>query len=249
MVELYRQVDAGTISLKDRLVVGPNISWTFASGHLRMLKDRPELSVGDLCRLMIYVSDDMATDVLMDRVGLLNVNATLAGLGIENTRVNMTMGEWHYPMVNMAGLPTNDENDKKALAFKRAGVRNYDAISYSDSIKNNVASPRDLAKLLRLIHERKLVSASASDGMLEMLKSCQNRNMIPKHISEDVVIAHKHGSSGRIKGDAGVVYLPSRPLIITAFAYGSDDKAGPQDAIARLAFLAVKAFAFDKVIQ
>ena len=41
------------------------------------MQDEPEFSLRDYCRMMIAVSDNMATDLLMETVGIANINEFL----------------------------------------------------------------------------------------------------------------------------------------------------------------------------
>ena len=78
--------------------------------------DHPELTLADYCRMMMVVSDNMATDFLMSVVGLRNINRTMEELGFPNVRTPMTIGRFHYAMAGMEDLPCNPENDSVLLA-------------------------------------------------------------------------------------------------------------------------------------
>ncbi len=241
MVELFRQVEEGMISFDDRRRLPPNTSRQFATGHLRLLWDEPELTLRDYARLMIQVTDDMATDALMEVVGLDGVNETMDRMGLTNTRVTMDMGRWHYTMVDMGVEPVSVENDRRAGAIVRAGMTNDASLSYQGSLQNNVTTPREMGTILRMLHEGKVVSPAASSAMIALLKGTQSRTRIPHHVSPDVAIAHKTGGSGRIKGDVGILYLPSGPLIVSALAITDRREDGHigADAIAQATRLAV----------
>ena len=79
--------------------------------------------------------------------------------------------------------------------------------------------------------------------MIEILKSCRDREKAQRHLSADIDVAHKTGGSGRIKGDSGIAYLPSGPLVISVYALADtrDQGALGSDAIAEIARLAVQA--------
>ena len=241
MVELFRQVDEGIVSLSERRRLPRNTSRQFASGYLRQFHDEPEISLHDYTRLMIHVTDDMATDVLMDLVGLDAVNATMDRLGFPNTRVNMDMGRWHYTMVDMGEEPIDEDNDARAGAIFRAGMANDDAVSYQGSLQNNVTTPREMAAILRALHGGEIVNPEASAAMIELLKGAQGRTSILRHLSRDVEVAHKTGGSGRIKGDVGILYLPSGPLVVSGLAITDRPEDGMMgsDAIAQATRLVV----------
>jgi hypothetical protein len=85
--------------------------------------------------------------------------------------------------------------------------------------------------------------------MVEMLGLGTNRTMICRDLDPGVRVAHKYGSSGRIKGDAGIVFLPDGPLVIVAFALGATDQADGAGAIARISRLAVEVLSPESVAR
>ena len=95
MIELFRQVEEGRLSLDERRRLQGDIS-THGSGLLSLVENEPELTLRDYCRLMVSVSDNMATDFLMGVVGLESINAMLDTLGFPNTRTSVTLGRYHY---------------------------------------------------------------------------------------------------------------------------------------------------------
>jgi hypothetical protein len=66
--------------------------------------------------------------------------------------------------------------------------------------------------------------------------------MISRYLPRDVVVAQKSGSSGRIKGNVGIAYLPSGPMIISAFATANSNDVQGDLAIAEVCRLAYSAF-------
>jgi beta-lactamase class A len=84
--ELMRRVDGGDISLSDpvdldhaRLVGG--------SGLLRLMRPNIKPTVESMLQLMLTVSDNTASNILLDLVGKSSVNRTMLGLGLKNIRV------------------------------------------------------------------------------------------------------------------------------------------------------------------
>lgn len=86
LIELFRQVEAGNVDLQQRLVLTEEIR-TQGSGILRELSAGVELSVLDHATLMIVVSDNTSTNMLIDLLGLEQINATTANLGFPRTRL------------------------------------------------------------------------------------------------------------------------------------------------------------------
>ena len=91
LAELYRQTQQGKIKLTDTytlqqadLVGGSGISNALTAGTTK-------LTLRDVAALMISVSDNSMTNVLIDRVGLDNVNALLDSLNLTHTRLRRKM--------------------------------------------------------------------------------------------------------------------------------------------------------------
>lgn len=91
LAELYRQAQQGKLKLTDfytlqsrDLVGGSGISSVLTPGQTR-------LTLRDVAGLMISVSDNSATNVIIDRVGMESVNAFLDSLGLTHMRLRRKM--------------------------------------------------------------------------------------------------------------------------------------------------------------
>ncbi|HUG53465.1 MAG TPA: serine hydrolase [Vicinamibacteria bacterium] len=89
LYELYRQADAGRIDLAE--ATRPPRPRVKGAGILQWMGDEATLTWRDLAVLMIALSDNAATNLLIDRVGLLAVNARLDELGLPDTRLRRRM--------------------------------------------------------------------------------------------------------------------------------------------------------------
>jgi beta-lactamase class A len=85
MVETIRQIRLGRISPEQLLTVQKS-QWVPGSGVLQG-RVGDSLPVKEVLRLMIAESDNIAAMMLLDLTGLNNVNQTMRGLGLENTRL------------------------------------------------------------------------------------------------------------------------------------------------------------------
>jgi beta-lactamase class A len=91
LIELFRQDATGQLSLATRVPVR-KADRTGGSGLLLNLGDgTSELSLGDLAMFMITVSDNTATNLLIDRVGMDKVNATMRELGVPAVKLQRKM--------------------------------------------------------------------------------------------------------------------------------------------------------------
>ena len=84
MIEAYRQIEQGTLSLDERIVPREE-DFVPCSGVLSHLHPGLELTLADLITLIIAVSDNTATNLILDRTGLDAVNATMQSLGMTNS--------------------------------------------------------------------------------------------------------------------------------------------------------------------
>ncbi len=241
MVELFRQVAEGACTLGDRHRLAGSIS-RHGSGTLKWAVDGPELSLRDYCRLMMAISDNVATDALIGLLGLEAINATMQSLGYPNLHTGATLTRFHYAMAGMADAPGSPENDQRMMERIQAYGIDRDCASFADDPANNLAAPGEMGRLLGRLCRGEIIDAEASVGMVEMLGLAANRDMIPRYLDPGVDIAHKFGSSGRIKADVGIVYLPGGPLVVSAFALAAAAADGAA-AIAELTRLAVGALA------
>jgi beta-lactamase class A len=90
LAELLREVDAGERSLEDRVVVVREDA-VGGSGTLKDERLPQALSLGQLAGLMISVSDNTATNVLIDELGFERINALAARLELDDTRLGRKM--------------------------------------------------------------------------------------------------------------------------------------------------------------
>jgi beta-lactamase class A len=91
LIELLRQSDSGVLSLGDRVEVSA-AQQVGGDGVLQAFADRSSaLSLHDLAILMATLSDNTATNVLIARVGMGNVNRTLDGMGLGEIRLRRPM--------------------------------------------------------------------------------------------------------------------------------------------------------------
>lgn len=102
LMEVFRQAGEGRFSLGDPLPVD-SLNLVGGTGILSKMEDTPVLSIRDLSILMIALSDNSATNALLDLVGLPEINSTLKSLGMEHSLLRRKM-------INAAASARGDEN-------------------------------------------------------------------------------------------------------------------------------------------
>ena len=103
MMEIYKQAGEGRFKLTDQIAVD-RAHMVGGSGVLQELGDSTSsLSIRDLCVLMIVLSDNTATNILIDKLGMENINRTIKSLGLKETRLQRRM-------IDSAASGRGDEN-------------------------------------------------------------------------------------------------------------------------------------------
>lgn len=91
LIELFRQAQTGSVKLDERVAVSKAMM-AGGSGVLQNFGDGASaLSLRDLAVLMIVLSDNTATNILIDRVGIDKVNGMLTHYGLRQTRLQRRM--------------------------------------------------------------------------------------------------------------------------------------------------------------
>ncbi len=225
MIELFRQARDGIVSLDDRHRMREDISG-HGTGTLSIMRDCPELTLRDYARLMMGVSDNMATDMIVHLLTPESINATLDRMGYRNTRANMPLGVWHYLMKGVVLTPSRERDEAMRLGELDNGPGDKN-LPFASDLRNNVASARDLVSIMEKIDAGEMVSADASAQMIEMMKEPRSPNRIRQYLKPEIETARKTGGSGRIKADTGIVYLPTGPM----FVAGLSTSDRPEDAV------------------
>lgn len=231
LFELYRQAEAGQVDLDRRVPYGAAHKVP-GSGVLQDLAYGLAPTVKDLATLMITVSDNTATDMVLDLVGFAPLNDTLGRLGLARTAIPFSTRGLLYSMV---GLDTANPAHTYDLFLERsrAGRVDWGSRVFADT-GNNVTTPRDLNRLLEIIERRERLSDASCTAMLDIMKAQKYNTIIPLHLPAGVAVAHKTGSLRGVRNDAGIVYAPDGPYLISLFAKRLGDQVAGASALAEI---------------
>jgi len=188
-------IDAGKARWDERLVLKADDKVT-GSGVMGNLADGTDLTVRNVAILMIIVSDNTATNLILDRITADAVNDYLDAIGLPLTRSNRK--------VRGDGAKLKDPT-----GWSRAGL-----IEENKKYGLGVTTPREMVRLLELLEQGKVVSPAVSKDVLDILKMQHEREGIARHAPDDVEIASKHGSLDALRSDVGIVYTPGGPIAI-----------------------------------
>jgi beta-lactamase class A len=240
LVELLLQVDEGRQRLEDVVTVTEAMKAP-GSGVLKELTSEPSLSLSDLAMLMIIISDNTATDILVERLGTDAINRRLAGLGLRTTRVVMTC---RGLLFEMAGRPRGPYTPAARLEVEqilKTRERVFTGRAYADA-ENNVTTPREMVALLELLVRDGALSPLTRSRALDYLRRQQIRDRLPFHLPPGTELAHKTGSLMGVRNDAGILFVPRGPVLVCAFTRDLARDQDGVDAIAEVGCLVHSAF-------
>ncbi len=181
-----------------------------------MLHNGVPLAVADLVNRMIAYSDNTATNLLVRLVGTSNVDKRMSSYGLANTKIfRPTFRDGHADV-----FPEEE---------REFGL--------------GMTTPREIARLFRLIAEGKIISRSVCDEMLAILEKQQDQAMIPRSLPlerDKIVVANKtgwdeeklpdaKGFKGEIRSDAAYIKSPKTRYVIAICARRGQDTRSTVD--------------------
>jgi beta-lactamase class A len=228
LVEAFRQLEAGLFRLDDRWPLEQHHK-ALGSGILCQFDVGLSPTVKDLLTLMIIISDNTATDLVMERLGIEAIDRTMHELGLYNTHVAHTLSEIFADM-----LPSPDpDQDRYALARWEAehSVRR-DGFSYSLGPDNNVSTPREMTRLVEMIFKTEILTREACNCMLEILLKQQLNDRLPRFLPPGTRIAHKTGTFSGVRNDCGIIYANDNSHVAVTVLSTWDHNAVRRDPVA-----------------
>jgi beta-lactamase class A len=183
------------------------------SGILQDLSPGDELPIRDMVDVMIVLSDNTATNLILNRITGNAVNARMAQLGFQQIRV----------MRKILG----DGNDLKPYP---SGITEEGAKQENKKWGIGRSSPQEMLMLLQKLYNGELVNKQASDEMLAILKRQRDHNGIGRDM-KDVTIASKSGALDHLRSDVGIVYSKPGPIAMAITVEGIPEiDYGPDNA-------------------
>src|SRR5215510_550668 len=192
MIEAFARVAEGKARWTDELVLTKEKKVS-GSGILNELSDGLHLTLRDGVNLMMILSDNTATNLVLDVLTTDAVNARMERFGFKQIKINrkvMSGGE------SIAGK--DPENKKFGLG---------------------VATPREMVGVLEKLERGEIISADASKKMLDLMKREQARYAIGRSLW-DLPMASKYGALDRLRSAVGIIYSKKGKI---AMAISCDD--------------------------
>jgi beta-lactamase class A len=239
LVTLYEDAIAGRIDLSERVTYREDTK-VAGSGVLQFLDDGLNPTVRDLSVLMMSVSDNTATDLLLDRVGKRRIESTMGRLGLQSIRAPFDIREMLMELVDMDHTQPGGYDELRRRLRLSAGSGGRSMIA----TQADRATPADMCRLLELIESRAILDPDSCTAILELLKRIQSATRIPGLLPKGTVVAHKTGSYRRLRNDVGIVYAPSGPYAVALFARElARDNIDDDGALARISLAIYEEFA------
>lgn len=196
MVEVYQQASEGRVKLTD-LITLHDADKVPGSGILTAhFSDGAVFSLRDAVRLMIVFSDNTATNLVLDKVGIRATADRMKAWGFPNTKIHARV---------FRGQTTSVFPERT----KRFGLGS--------------TSARETVGLLEKLHAGKVVSPKACQEMLEHLKKCDDRDKFTRLLPPKTVVAHKTGSLEDVRTDAGIIETPAGRVVLCVMTADNED--------------------------
>ncbi len=210
LLDAAEQIRAGRATLAEKLVLNHG-NQVAGSGVLAQLTPPLALTLGDTLTLMVILSDNTATNMAIDRLGLEHIDATLHSAGLKQT--------WLYKKVYVAagGLMPADQPQfglGKTTAREMAAI--MERLATCRLALNGLAALPD--------------DGAVCGAILHMLRNQQDRDSLPRYLetldtSENgSAIANKTGALDQVRNDVALISTKAGPVVIAAFTFENADQ-------------------------
>ena len=210
LLDAAEQIRAGRAALAEKLVLNHE-NQVEGSGVLGELTPPLALTLGDTLTLMVVLSDNTATNMAIDRLGLAHIDATLRAAGLTGTYL--------YKKVYVPATGPMPADQPQFGLGK--------------------TTPREMASIMERFADCRLsLDGSAplpGDGplcgaLLHMLRSQQDRDSIPRYLEtldtseSGSAIANKTGALNAVRNDIALISTKAGPVVIAAFTFENADQ-------------------------
>lgn len=201
LVATYDAVGKGTVNLDEPItlreadkVPGSGVLTDHFSAGISM-------PLRDYVRLMIRYSDNTATNVVIDQVGLSSTAKRMDSIGCENTKLNSKVYRGDTSI-----FP--DRSRRFGIGSTTAG---------------------EMVRLFKMLHRGELASKELTTEMTQHLLSCEDESKLSRFLPEGIEIAHKTGGIANCRTDAGIIYTQSGPVAVCVLTNKNEDQRWSDD--------------------
>ena len=179
MIEAFARVAEGRAKWTDELVLTKAARYG-GSGILPELSDGLRLSLQDCVRLMMLVSDNTATNMVLDYLSTDSVNDRMNSLGFRATRI-----------MRRVGGGGESKEGKLNDNLKRFGL--------------GATTPHEMVQIMEKLDRGEIINKEASKQMIDLMKGEQVRYAIAR-TKPDVPLASKYGALDHLRSDVAIAY-------------------------------------------
>jgi beta-lactamase class A len=205
LVALLEEVHQGRMRLDERssMVSRDRVGGT---GVMKHFGSGTSLTIEDLAWLMITISDNTATNLLLDKLDIATVGVKMDALGLPHSRIH-------------------------SKTFRR---QTSIALDSSVLYGLGVTTPDEMTQLFALLHEGRAVSPALDSVALRMLFAQQDAHMMRRWLPANVRVAHKTGYVDRARTDCGIMYAPAAPIALCVMTRENEATSYAVDAAPHL---------------
>ena len=206
MIEAFGRVAEGKARWTDEVVLTKEKKVS-GSGILNELSNGLKLTLRDAVNLMMMISDNTATNLVLDVLTTDAVNARMESLGFKQIKIMRKVGSGGE---STAGK--DPENKKYGLGM---------------------STPREMVLVMEKLERGEVISAAASKEMIDLMKREQDRNAIGRSLW-NVPMASKYGALDRLRSAIGILYTKNGKI---AMAISCDDMPATMWSVDNPAYL------------
>ena len=217
MVEVYYQVKEKKIKLTDPMIYRHK-NHVGGSGIIQYLSDGLKISVQDAMYMMIVLSDNTTTNMLIDLLGVKNINCRMESLGLYNIKVfRKAYGK----------KPEVEPELCKKFGF-------------------GMATPREMNQLLEMIYRGRVPDKPSCKQMIEIMKNQFYEAQLRRWVhGKNVWVANKTGSVNGVRNDVGIIHTPKSDWAISVFCKNVKDLRWELDNEGHLLIATISKLVFE----
>lgn len=193
---LFDEAEKGRASL-DELLTCKEEHFVDGSGVLCALEPGAVMRVRDIAALMIIVSDNVATNMLIDYLGIETINRCIEKLGCRDTMLHNSL---HFDRYRQLGTTTARDYGSVFVRLARGQL-------ISDK------ADREMVEILKKQHYNSMITKDFPPVYMD------------SDNTDDILIrvASKSGSMDACRNDGGIVYTPYGPYVLVMLNKGFRD--------------------------
>jgi beta-lactamase class A len=196
MIEAYRQAAAKKVDLNSTVVLKEQDKVPGSGILTSHFTAGARFTLRDSVRLMMAFSDNTATNIVLDAVGIGSTAATMEAMGYPNTKIH-------------------------SKVFRRDTTVFPERSKLFGLGSTNAA---EMLRLCEAVYCKEVVSPKACEEMLAHLRACEDRDKFPRLLPPEVKIAFKSGSLAETRTAAGILEWPAGPVALCVLSCENEDK-------------------------